>query len=292
MDFCYGRSTRWIELFALNRATAQVCAKTLTNEIILRYGTPRRVISDNGVLSVSDIMQQVAHCFGFTQTLTHFYYAAANPEERRNRDLKVQLGIIVEQHHNHWDQALPAIRFALNTLVNITTGYTPSYLCFARELRTPTDAHSDFRAIVQNENFISEITPHLKAVAGILQTARENGELQQDRNKRNADKYRRVVTEFNVGDNVLVDVHAISSNDKNYSNKLAPRRDGPYVIVRKLSPVSYIIADKDNLERPLGKYHVSALTPFIGGNNNERTVEPITPLRKKGRPRKVIDQDS
>ncbi|KAF8772010.1 Transposon Tf2-11 polyprotein like [Argiope bruennichi] len=40
-------ATKGIELFALKDATAQECAITWLEEVILRYGLPRRLISDN-----------------------------------------------------------------------------------------------------------------------------------------------------------------------------------------------------------------------------------------------------
>src|SRR5262249_6161650 len=46
-------STRWVELFSLRDATAAECAKILIEEVILRYGLPRRLISDNGPQFVS-----------------------------------------------------------------------------------------------------------------------------------------------------------------------------------------------------------------------------------------------
>ena len=45
--------SRWTELFRLEEATAEACAKILIEEIFLRYGLPRRVKSDNGVQFVS-----------------------------------------------------------------------------------------------------------------------------------------------------------------------------------------------------------------------------------------------
>lgn len=41
-------ATRWVEIFPLKRATAENCARTLIDEVMLRYGIPRRIISDNG----------------------------------------------------------------------------------------------------------------------------------------------------------------------------------------------------------------------------------------------------
>lgn len=64
--------SRWVELFPLESATSAECAQTLTNEVFLRYGVPRRLISDNGVQFVSEVMQQVFHTLGITQSLTPY----------------------------------------------------------------------------------------------------------------------------------------------------------------------------------------------------------------------------
>ncbi|GFS62951.1 uncharacterized protein TNCV_2054321 [Trichonephila clavipes] len=59
-------------------------------------------------------------------------------------------------------------------------------------------------------------------------------------------------------------------------------RDGPYVILTQRSSSFYEIASLDNPGVPLGVYHTSALTPC----NNDK-VNPLIPLRKRGRPPKV-----
>jgi hypothetical protein len=84
-------ATKWIELFALSEATAENCAWTLINEVALRYGLPRRIISDNGTQFISAVMQKITFCLGITQSFTPVYHPEANPVERRNRDLKTQL---------------------------------------------------------------------------------------------------------------------------------------------------------------------------------------------------------
>lgn len=56
-------ATRWVELFPLVQATAEACAKALIDEVFLRFGLPRRIISDNGTQFISGIMQKVTFCF-------------------------------------------------------------------------------------------------------------------------------------------------------------------------------------------------------------------------------------
>ncbi|GLV33452.1 hypothetical protein CBL_20190, partial [Carabus blaptoides fortunei] len=105
----------WVELFAMVQATAMNCAKILIDEIILRYGAPRRIISDNGAQFVSEIMQQVCYVFNITQSLTSTYHPQSNPVERKNRDLKPQLAIQVGKEHHTWAEKLATIRFAMNS---------------------------------------------------------------------------------------------------------------------------------------------------------------------------------
>ncbi|GFU41772.1 transposon Tf2-8 polyprotein [Trichonephila clavipes] len=85
-------------------ATAKECAITLIEEVLLRY---------------------------------------ANPVERKNRDLKPLLAILVQDKHDCWSEKLPFIRFALNTAKFETTGQTAAFLNFGRELQTPSEVVND-----------------------------------------------------------------------------------------------------------------------------------------------------
>ncbi|KAF5277228.1 hypothetical protein FQR65_LT03934 [Abscondita terminalis] len=63
---------------------------------------------------------------------------------------------------------------------NVSTGYTPPYLSFAKKQRTPIDVHHDLRAIIDNENLTEEITQYLRKLANTLDRARETYEIRQD----------------------------------------------------------------------------------------------------------------
>lgn len=281
-------ATKWIELFALPSATATACARVLIDEVILRYGTPRRVISDNALQFVSSVMQQVANVLGFQQSLIPVYHPEANPVERRNRDLKVRLAIMVEGQHAEWANALPAIRFAMNAARNSSTGFSPAQLCFGREIRSPGEVQRDLRAVIENENFATEITPHLKLIAENMHRANENRESAQDRSKHYADLRRVPSQSYSAGDKVLVESHPISNAARGFSAKLAPKRDGPYVIVDQATPTTYRIATVEDPSQVIGHYHASALRrfPFDG---EENAPVPVHPLRRPGRPKGTVE---
>lgn len=277
-------ATRWIELFPLKDATAETCARVLIDEVCLRYGTPRRLISDNGTQFVSAVMQQMTYCLDIKHTFTPAYHPEANPVERKNRDLKPQLAILVGTEHRKWAESLPSIRFAMNTAFCQSTGYSAAYLTFGRELRSADDVGRDLRSIILSENFIPEITPHLLQLADTLRLVRTHNDEKQDKQKNYVDNKRREDPHYQPGDHVFVHSHALSKAARGFSAKLGPRRDGPYLILKQHGPTSYEVASMEAPDVSLGTYHTSALTPYHG--HLTPPPAPVIPLRKRGRPKK------
>ncbi|CAG9137926.1 unnamed protein product [Plutella xylostella] len=169
---------------------------------------------------------------------------------------------MVKNQHNVWPTALPAIQFAINTAVCQSTGFTPAYLTFGRELRTPCDLTHDLSTVIRSENFVHEITPTLKKLANDLKIAKENVEKAQENNRLAANKKRRPDPGYKVGDLVLITTHPISNQEKNYTAKFAPRRDGPYQILNKISSTIYEVCSPEAPNTPIGKFHTSAIKKF------------------------------
>ncbi|KAJ8968750.1 hypothetical protein NQ317_012698 [Molorchus minor] len=114
------------------------------------------------------------------------------------------------------------------------------------------------------------------------QDARSINERQQDRQKVYEDAHKREVAPFAVGDRVWVNTHTLSSADKGITTKFHPKRDGPYEILRVVSPVSFQVCNPTESNIPLGIYHMSALTP-VEGQVNEK---PVVEIKRRGRPPK------
>ncbi|GBM88288.1 hypothetical protein AVEN_107833-1 [Araneus ventricosus] len=202
-------STKWVELFALKEATSLNCAKTLVEEVFLRYGLPRRLISDNGPQFLSAVMQQICNFLGIKQDLIPVYHPQANPSERKNRDLKPLLAILVRDEHDTWEEKLPMIHFALNTVKCETINHTTAFLQFVRELRTTDDVTHDLRALIDNNNFVAEITAYLKRFARLTAEIRDNVDQNQDKRRMYYDRRRRQAF-YKPGDQVWATLHPIS----------------------------------------------------------------------------------
>ncbi|GFX56781.1 hypothetical protein TNCV_495291 [Trichonephila clavipes] len=161
-------------------ASARQCATTLIEEVFMRHGIPRRIISDNGTQFVSAVLQQICFTLNISQNFIPVYSPQSNPVERKNRDLKPRLAVLVGEDHCNWHSELPVIHFAMNTTVCDTTCHTPAYLLFGRELRTIDDMVQDFKSVVHNDNFVAEITPYLKRFTTIIEDIGERIETKQD----------------------------------------------------------------------------------------------------------------
>lgn len=207
-------ASRWVELFPIAEATTATCIKLLLDEVFLRYGLPRRLISDNGVEFISAVMQQLTFCLGIQQSFIPLYHAETNMVERKNRDLKAQLGMLVGNDHAAWPEYEAECRI-LNLWTRITN---------------PSRCH--LNAVVRKENFVAEITPKLHQLASTLRLAREVSEIKQDQNQAIYNAHRRPHLSYKNGDHVWIDTHFLSNAAKGFASKLAPRRDGPYVIIR------------------------------------------------------------
>ncbi|GFV13292.1 integrase catalytic domain-containing protein [Trichonephila clavipes] len=180
-------------------------------------------------------MQQICYLLNIHQALIPVYHPQANPVERNNRDLKPRLAVLDQDMHDCWSEKLPFIRFALNTAKCETTRQTADFLNFGTELCTPSEAANDIRAVIQNDNFVPDITPYLKKFAKFSTQIREVVEEQQDSRKFYANKKRKAAPTYQPGEHVFVASHPLSNAAQGRSAKLMPRRDGPYVILTQRS---------------------------------------------------------
>lgn len=212
-------------------------------------------------------MQQVTFCLGINQSLIPVYHPASNPEERKKRDLKVQISILVENDHTN-RVYVSLWRFAM------TFRSEQCRECWYRRfagllelrLRTPdtnwyNKVHQEICTVVENENFIPEITPFLCWHIDCLLLVKETNEYQQDSSKRFADKQLRQPKSYQPGDKILVETHKLSKSSVSFTSKFVQRRDGPSIVLEQNSSTSYELPAVDRSTICIGKYHVSALQP-------------------------------
>jgi len=185
---------------------------------------------------------------GIQHRLTPPYTPQANPVERTNKTLKTMVASFCEGNHRTWDIFLPDFEFALNTSRHDWTGFSPAFLNFGRELEAPStlcqaqnkstedfpegDSRVDHREYTEHLRKLSEVYELIRINLGRVFSAQSRGY-----------NLRRREWRCQIGDRVMKRENPLSSADKGFVAKLAPKFYGPYEIRKIVSPVVYDLRD-------------------------------------------------
>ena len=156
--------------------------------------------------------------------------------ERANRTILSMLATVVKNHKD-WESHLRATCMAYNTSIQSTTGQSPFFLMFGRRARIPVDllcGPGEAGEYVSINNYVSQQSKILQAAYHQVHTRMG---LQQDRQKERYDR-KRHGEPFKVGDSVMLYTLFIP---RGRCKKLHCPWSGPYVILKKLSEVTYKI---------------------------------------------------
>ena len=270
--------TRWVELFALRQTTAPDIVNILVNEIVCRYGVPSYILSDNGPQFIAQLFSEMCTSLGIGRKLTANYHPQTNMTERVNRTLKAQIAIYAHQHPHLWDKEIQKFAFAIRTSVNETTGDTPAYLNFGRDVRMPIDLLigapiSGPPPVTLEQKFIrqyrTDLTNNLKLAFTFV---REHSEVQKQQQKQNYDKHtsnRR----FLLGDLVWVQLPTPKIDGTTITGKLRPKYQGPCRLIEELSPSTFVVTRlSDNVN--IGATNVDRLKLYFEPQNDQ-IVHPV-----------------
>ena len=119
--------TRWVEAYALKNQEATTVANELVDEFFFRFGPPEQLHSDQGRNFEAEVVQGISKLLEIVKTRTSPYHPQSyGLVERMNRTLLDMLSMAV------CDQRLC---MAYNTSVQSTTGYSPFFLVFGRQVK-------------------------------------------------------------------------------------------------------------------------------------------------------------
>ncbi|GFW85439.1 hypothetical protein TNCV_144841 [Trichonephila clavipes] len=240
---CTDYSTRYAITKALPTAEVAEIAKFLLEEIVLRHGAPRVIITDRGAVFRSRLVSSLVDLCNIDHRFTTAYHPQTNGlTERFNKTLADMLSMYVDVEQKNWDEILPFVTFTYNTAKQETTGFMPFYLLHGREAETTLDTMLPFCPNDFDDNNITKIAARAEESR---QLARVHTLRAQDKDRRRYDSKHQMVS-YAPGDLVWIYTPV---RKVGFSEKLLRRYFGPYQVLRRLSAVTYAVQDFDPASR-------------------------------------------
>lgn len=133
--------TKYVIAHPMRSADSVKMVNFLENEVFLRFSRPRIVLTDNGRQFVSAAFRALLARHQIEHMTTAYYCPMVNNAERVNRVLITCIRALLKEDHKSWDENLPAIVAAINSARHESTGVSPHFANFGRDLILHTDLY-------------------------------------------------------------------------------------------------------------------------------------------------------
>ena len=132
--------TRWVEAYGIPNQEAMTVARKLVDEMFCRFSPPEQLHSDQGQQFESALVKEICNILEVKKTHTTPYNPLGNGMVGRfNRTLLDMLSTTVGKHPSNWEQNIRRVCLAYNSSVHASTGLSPFFLMFGRQVKLPVD---------------------------------------------------------------------------------------------------------------------------------------------------------
>ena len=232
--------TKWVELAALPAQNAELTARAFLNHLIMLFGCPLEVHTDQGRNFESELFQAFCKLLEITKTRTTPYHSSGNGQcEVFNRVILQMIRSYLSRGVKNWDEHLPLISMALHSMKSKSTGFSANMLMLGRETIQPIDLILCLpRQTPQDPpNWVATLTSNLSDIHNL---AREKISQTQLRQKRDYD-LRVLQNAYQSGDVVYL---RDTSTKIGISSKLRPPWTGPFLITVARAPIYTLLGKR------------------------------------------------
>ncbi|CAG2240875.1 unnamed protein product [Mytilus edulis] len=159
-----------------------------------------------------------------------------------------------------WDEYLPQVLLAYRSSVHSTTGFTPNFLTFGREVTLPLQAVIPMPSPAQDyatckEDFVIDLQNRLQTVHELARKNLKN-KVQYQKKYYDVKSKKRM---FKVGQLVWLND---PTRKIGVCSKLSAKWKGPYIITKCMDDTTYIV--KKTAKQMAKAYHVNRLMSYEG----------------------------
>ncbi|KAF0702816.1 Uncharacterized protein FWK35_00036148 [Aphis craccivora] len=126
--------SKYIKLYPLKRATTDTVVRRIVNDYIPTMGLFQKILTDNGTQFTSKKWIRKMEELKVKSIHTTIYHPESNPVERANREIGRLLRTYCHKQHTNWLRWLDNVEFWINNTTHTTTGYSPQYFMFGKNI--------------------------------------------------------------------------------------------------------------------------------------------------------------
>jgi len=110
---------------------AETVAKEFVLNIVLKFGAPAQILTDQGSNFLSDLFKSMCKLLKIKKIQTTAFHPESNGSlEKRHRVLAEYLQRYVREDQTNCDEGIPYAAYVYNTAVHTTTAYRPFELAY------------------------------------------------------------------------------------------------------------------------------------------------------------------
>ena len=233
------------------------------------------VQSDQGSNFMSSVMQQAVFQLGIKQYKSSAYHPESQGIlERFHQTLKNMIRAYCFQYEKEWDQGIHLLLFAVQEAVQESLGFSPFELVFGHTVRGPLKLLKEHWLAEEEPltNLLDQVSTLRNRLTVACELARKNMKSAQTKMKGWYDKKAKQRS-FKVGDKVLVLLPIVN-------HPLQARYAGPYLVMKKVNEVDYIIHTPDR-QKSRRLCHINIMKPYTEREDTGQTSLPTPVLMEE-----------
>ena len=144
--------TKWTKAISLRKATGGVVANFIKENIIMRFGVPHRIISDNGTPFVNSEVRKMLEFYQVKHHRSSSYYPQGNGQaEATNKTLIKIINKMSQEYTEGWATHLPDALWAYRKSPKSATGFSPFSLVYGTEVVSPVKVMTPSWRVMQTQ---------------------------------------------------------------------------------------------------------------------------------------------
>ena len=263
-------ASRWPEAEPLRSITTKSVMKALET-ICLRNGFPRIVVSDNGTQFCSNEFKKFCQQHNIKSIKSSPYRPQSNGlVERMHATLTSMIQKLSKTKQGFWHEITRLALYFMRMTPSSATGFSPYMVVHGWEPASPLEVVKEglLEESLEDIDITSWVKENMERIESVADTVVDRQtDVTQNRKKRR-DKFSKE-REFEQGTQVLYRTPGLNA-------KMTDAWEGPYVVHKKLGPVTYSLTVKSDKKKRIA--HVNTLKEY-----NEREIRKITTVLEEDR---------